>query len=158
MFSFSPRVVTSHCFSPNRRHMACQPSMVPWTLTQEKRMQFQCHTLYHEGLSRKIKTFLCFFKIYLIGGELLYNIVVVHQQTNGWESCGTYTQWNVIQSLKRIHLNLGCSRGQSTSTFACYLFIQQIFSWMWCTRYCPMNPGVWNTYDHTLVETTVKGC
>ena len=22
------------------------------------------------------------------------------------ESCGTYTQWNIIQTLKRIHLNL----------------------------------------------------
>ena len=29
----------------------------------------------------------------------------VHRQTNGWESCGTYTQWNVTQPLKRMHLN-----------------------------------------------------
>ena len=29
----------------------------------------------------------------------------VHQQMNGLESCGTYTQWSIIQPLKRIHLN-----------------------------------------------------
>ena len=28
-----------------------------------------------------------------------------HQQTNGQGSCGTYTPWNIIQPLKRIHLN-----------------------------------------------------
>ena len=28
-----------------------------------------------------------------------------HQQTNGSESCGTYTAWNITQPLKRIHLN-----------------------------------------------------
>ena len=28
-----------------------------------------------------------------------------HQQMNGWESCGTYTPWNITQPLKRIHLN-----------------------------------------------------
>ena len=28
-----------------------------------------------------------------------------HQQTNGLESYGTYTQWNITQSLKRIHLD-----------------------------------------------------
>ena len=28
-----------------------------------------------------------------------------HQQTNGQESCGTYTPWNITQPLKRIHLN-----------------------------------------------------
>ena len=29
----------------------------------------------------------------------------VHRQTNGWESCGTYTQWNVTQPFERMHLN-----------------------------------------------------
>ena len=29
----------------------------------------------------------------------------VHQQMNGSESCGTYTQWSITQPLKRIHLN-----------------------------------------------------
>ena len=24
---------------------------------------------------------------------------------NGYESCGTYTQWNITQPLKRVHLN-----------------------------------------------------
>ena len=28
----------------------------------------------------------------------------VHQQMNGYESCGTYTQWSITQPLKRIHL------------------------------------------------------
>ena len=29
----------------------------------------------------------------------------VHHQMNGQESCGTCTQWNITQPLKRIHLN-----------------------------------------------------
>ena len=29
----------------------------------------------------------------------------VHWQMNGQESCGTYTQWNIAQLLKRTHLN-----------------------------------------------------
>ena len=29
----------------------------------------------------------------------------VHWQTNGSESCGTYSQWNITQPLKRMHLN-----------------------------------------------------
>ena len=28
-----------------------------------------------------------------------------HQQTNGWERCGTCTQWSITQPLKRMHLN-----------------------------------------------------
>ena len=29
----------------------------------------------------------------------------VHRQMNGQERCGTYTQWNITQPLKRMHLN-----------------------------------------------------
>ena len=29
----------------------------------------------------------------------------VHQQMNGYENGGTYTQWNITQPLKRMHLN-----------------------------------------------------
>ena len=43
-------------------------------------------------------------------GEHMYtygdgSILDVHQQMNGKESSGTYTQWSITQPLKRIHLN-----------------------------------------------------
>ena len=36
---------------------------------------------------------------------ILYINLDVHQQMNGQESCGTFTQWSITQPLKRIHLN-----------------------------------------------------
>ena len=44
-----------------------------------------------------------------LGSELTQNrcirCLAVFQEGVHQESCGTYTQWNIIQPLKRIHLN-----------------------------------------------------
>ena len=39
----------------------------------------------------------------------------IHRQTNRSESCGTYTQWNITQLLKRMHLSQFQRSGQNLS-------------------------------------------